>query len=322
MATNDNSFTQVRHITITEAHHGQRLDNFLASLDQQIPKSRLYKAIRKGEVRVNKGRKKQTYRLAIGDSVRIPPLHHHRSSQPITTVAPTIAKTIQNNILLEDEDLLILNKPPGLAVHAGSNIKQGIIEALKIIRAELPFIELVHRLDRATSGCLLLAKNRTALLALQQQMQQHTVDKRYLTLLKGQLPKTVKADFPLKKNVQSSGERLVTVDPNGKTALTAFQCRHNFPVAQLSEVTLFTGRTHQIRVHAAHLGHPIAGDKKYGDRDFNHAMKDIGLQRLFLHAWQFTFQHPTTQQPIQIVAPLPDTLQQFLTRLDPHYAPI
>ncbi|MCL4166925.1 UNVERIFIED_CONTAM: hypothetical protein GTU68_055251, partial [Idotea baltica] len=244
MTSNDKRTQSVQFIEITDANVGQRLDNFLLSLEKSVPKSRIYRALRKGEVRVNKGRKKQTYKLQLGDSVRIPPLHVTEKTI-VNTVSDHLRKLLDASILLEDDDLLIMNKPSGIAVHAGSGIEQGIIEALRVTRAELPFLELVHRLDRDTSGCLLLAKNRLALLNLQQQMISHDIDKRYLTLLKaswGQTEKRVIA--PLQKNTVSSGERMVRVDDEGKYAESLFIPLQTFTDAQLTEVVLYTGRTH------------------------------------------------------------------------------
>ena len=315
MASHDKKFNSVHFIEITAAQAGQRIDNFLLTLQKGIPKSRIYRAIRKGEVRVNKGRIKQIYRLQAGDSVRIPPLHTSEKTT-ITTVSDHLRKQLTDCVLLEDDDLLVLNKPSGLAVHAGSNIQQGIIEALRIIRIELPYLELVHRLDRDTSGCLLLAKNRDALLNLQQQMLAHELDKRYLTLLKGNWGQQERmVEQPLRKNTVSSGERMVRVDPEGKYAKTLFIPIESFSQAQLTEVVLFTGRTHQIRVHAAHMEHPLAGDDKYGQRKFNKEMKKFGLKRLFLHAWKLGIRHPSTGQDLLLEAPLPENLNKVVTRL-------
>ncbi len=305
----------VQFIEITDSNAGQRLDNFLLSLEKGVPKSRIYRALRKGEVRVNKGRKKQTYKLQLGDTVRIPPLRVTEKTIS-NTVSDFLRQQLTESILHEDDDLLILNKPSVIAVHAGSGIDQGIIEALRIIRAELPFLELVHRLDRDTSGCLLLAKSRTSLLHLQQQMVEHDINKRYLTLLKdswGQEEKTVIA--PLLKNTVSAGERMVQVNDEGKYAETLFIPLQQFPSAQLTEVVLFTGRTHQIRVHAKHIGHPLAGDDKYGQRAFNKQMKKAGLKRLFLHAWKLGITHPNTNEALQIEAPIPMPLQTFICNM-------
>jgi len=306
----------VQFIEITDSNAGQRLDNFLLSLEKGVPKSRIYRALRKGEVRVNKGRKKQTYKLQLGDTVRIPPLRVTEKTIS-STVSDFLRQQLTESILHEDDDLLILNKPSGLAVHAGSGIDQGIIEALRIIRAELPFLELVHRLDRDTSGCLLLAKSRAALLHLQQQMVEHDINKRYLTLLKdswGKEEKTVIA--PLLKNTVSAGERMVQVNDEGKYAETLFIPLQQFPDAQLTEVVLFTGRTHQIRVHAKHIGYPLAGDDKYGQRAFNKQMKKAGLKRLFLHAWKLGITHPATNETLQIEAPIPLQLQTFINKMN------
>ena len=315
MSSSTQKTHSVQFIEITDSNAGQRLDNFLLSLEKGVPKSRIYRALRKGEVRVNKGRKKQTYKLQLGDTVRIPPLRVTEKTIS-NTVSDFLRQQLTESILHEDDDLLILNKPSGLAVHAGSGIDQGIIEALRIIRAELPFLELVHRLDRDTSGCLLLAKSRTALLHLQQQMVEHDINKRYLTLLKdswGQEEKTVIA--PLLKNTVSAGERMVQVNDEGKYAETLFIPLQQFPSAQLTEVVLFTGRTHQIRVHAKHIGHPLAGDDKYGQRAFNKQMKKAGLKRLFLHAWKLGITHPNTNEALQIEAPIPMPLQTFICNM-------
>ena len=305
----------VQFIDISAAQAGQRIDNFLLTLEKGVPKSRIYRAIRKGEVRVNKGRIKQTYKIQAGDSIRVPPLHVSEDTTP-TTVSEFLRRQLTENILLEDEDLLVLNKPCGLAVHAGSNIQQGVIEALRVIRTDLPFLELVHRLDRDTSGCLLLAKNRDALLNLQQQMINHDLNKRYLTLLKGSWGTDERLiEQPLLKNTVSSGERMVRVDPEGKYAKTVFIPVESFKQAQLTEVVLYTGRTHQIRVHAHFMETPMAGDDKYGQRNFNKDMKKFGLKRMFLHAWKLGITHPTTNEAIMLEAPLPEQLENVLSKL-------
>ena len=315
MSSSTQKTHSVQFIEITNSNAGQRLDNFLLSLEKGVPKSRIYRALRKGEVRVNKGRKKQTYKLQLGDTVRIPPLHVTEKTIS-NTVSDFLRQQLTESILHEDDDLLILNKPSGLAVHAGSGIDQGIIEALRIIRSELPFLELVHRLDRDTSGCLLLAKSRAALLNLQQQMIEHDINKRYLTLLRGNWGNDQKKVIaPLLKNTVSAGERMVQVNDDGKYAETLFIPLQQFPDAQLTEVVLFTGRTHQIRVHAKHIGHPLAGDDKYGQRAFNKQMKKAGLKRLFLHAWKLGITHPNTNEALQIEAPIPMPLQTFISKM-------
>jgi 23S rRNA pseudouridine955/2504/2580 synthase len=305
----------VQFIDITKAQAGQRIDNFLLTLEKGVPKSRIYRAIRTGEVRVNKGRIKQTYKLQDGDQLRVPPLRV-AENQAQTFVPEQVKAQLEQAILFEDDDLLVLNKPAGLAVHAGSNITQGVIEALRIIRDDLAFLELVHRLDRETSGCLLLAKNRDTLLNLQSQMINHDLNKRYLTIVKGTICSEERyIEQPLLKNTISSGERMVKVDAEGKHAKTLFIPVEDFNQAQLVEVVLFTGRTHQIRVHSAYTGHPLAGDEKYGHKQFNKDMKKLGLKRMFLHAWKLGITHPASGESLVLEAPLPDSLQTVIETL-------
>lgn len=315
MAAHKPQSQKVQFIEISAHQAGQRIDNFLLSLEKGVPKSRIYRALRKGEVRVNKGRIKQTYKLQSGDVVRVPPLRVAERTTP-TQISESLKQQLLQDIIFEDDSMLVLNKPAGLAVHAGSQIQVGVIEALRIIKAELPFLELVHRLDRDTSGCLLLAKSRDSLLNLQQQMLSDNIDKRYLTLLKGVMSETEQlVEQPLQKNTVSSGERMVKVDPAGKKAKTLFLQRQALNLAQLTEVKLYTGRTHQIRVHAAWSGHPVAGDEKYGDREFNKKMKAFGLKRLFLHAWRLGINHPLSGEPMQLEAPLPENLENVIKQL-------
>lgn len=305
----------VQIITIGAEQAGQRIDNFLITLEKGVPKSRIYRAVRKGEVRVNKGRIKQTYKLQAGDEVRVPPL---RISEKIDTVhvSDSLAQILRQQIIYEDDYLLALNKPEGLAVHAGSKIQTGVIEALKKLRPEAAFLELVHRLDRDTSGCLLIAKRRDALLHLQNQMRGSDIDKRYLTLTCGRWPQNdTIVDKPLQKNTVIGGENMVIVDPAGKLAKTQFLVKQTFRHGQLMEVKLFTGRTHQIRVHAASTGHPVAGDNKYGHRAFNKQLKQAGLVRMFLHAWQLNIAHPKNERRLQLEAPLPADLEVFIKKL-------
>ena len=315
MASNDKKSFSVQFVDITAAQAGQRIDNFLLTLEKGVPKSRIYRAIRKGEVRVNKGRIKQTYKIQAGDSIRIPPLHTSEKSK-INTVSDRFRQQINECVILEDDALLVINKPSGVAVHAGSNIEQGLIEALRIIRADLPYLELVHRLDRDTSGCLLIAKSREALLNVQLQMKNHEIDKRYLTLLKGSWGSEERLiEQPLMKNSVSSGERMVIIDPEGKYSKTVFKPLESFSQAQLTEVILYTGRTHQIRVHSLFMAHPVAGDDKYGQRNFNRDMKKMGLKRMFLHAWKLVITHPITNQRINLKAPLPTQLENVVNKL-------
>lgn len=316
MAAHKPQSQKVQFIEISASQAGQRIDNFLLTLEKGVPKSRIYRAIRKGEVRVNKGRIKQTYKIEAGDVIRVPPLQVSGKTAP-TEINESLQQQLLASIIFEDDAMLVLNKPSGLAVHAGTQIQVGVIEAFRLIKPELEFIELVHRLDRDTSGCLLIAKSRESLLNLQQQMLSDKIDKRYLTLLKGEMNSDeVYIEQPLQKNTVSSGERMVKVDPEGKTAKTLFIKRQGYGIAQLSEVKLFTGRTHQIRVHSAWSGHPVAGDDKYGDREFNKQMKTFGLKRLFLHAWRLGIHHPITQEPLLLEAPLPEKLQQVIKQLE------
>ncbi len=315
MAAHKPQSQKVQFLEINANQAGQRIDNFLLSLEKGVPKSRIYRALRKGEVRVNKGRIKQTYKLQSGDIVRVPPLRVTEKSTP-ETISDSLRTALLSSILFEDDSMLVINKPSGLAVHAGSQIQLGLIEALRVIKPEQTFLELVHRLDRDTSGCLMIAKSRDCLLNLQQQMQSDSIDKRYLTLLKGKLHEREQlVEQPLQKNTLSSGERMVAVDPAGKKAKTLFLQQQAMPQAQLTEVKLFTGRTHQIRVHAAWLGHPVAGDDKYGDREFNKTLKLYGLKRLFLHAWRLGIKHPLSGEPLQLQAPLPDNLKIVIENL-------
>ena len=316
MAAHKPQSQKVQFIEISASQAGQRIDNFLLTLEKGVPKSRIYRAIRKGEVRVNKGRIKQTYKIEAGDVIRVPPLQVSEKTAP-TEINESLQQQLLASIIFEDDAMLVLNKPSGLAVHAGTQIQIGVIEAFRLIKPELEFIELVHRLDRDTSGCLLIAKSRDSLLNLQQQMLSDQIDKRYLTLLKNEMNSDeVYIEQPLQKNTVSSGERMVKVDPEGKSAKTLFIKRHGYGIAQLSEVKLFTGRTHQIRVHSAWSGHPVAGDDKYGDREFNKQMKTFGLKRLFLHAWRLGIRHPITQEPLSLEAPLPEKLQQVIKQLE------
>lgn len=303
-------------ITISAGEAGQRIDNFLITLEKGVPKSRIYRAIRKGEVRVNKGRIKQTYRLQAEDVVRVPPLRVSESQAP-THISDSLTEVLESHILFEDDYLLALNKPAGLAVHAGTQIQMGVIEALRLLRPEQSFLELVHRLDRDTSGCLLLAKSRNALLNIQQQLLNDEIDKHYLTLTRGRWPKpTNLVNLALQKNTLAGGERMVVVDATGKHAKTQFNVKQTLPFCQLIDVKLFTGRTHQIRVHAAASGHPVAGDAKYGDRALNKQLKPFGLNRMFLHAWRLHLHHPATAEPLELVAPLPTILDKVIQKLD------
>ncbi len=302
----------VRLVEIHEDHHGQRIDNFLTAQLKGVPKSHIYRILRKGEVRVNKKRIKPTYRLQSGDQVRIPPLRTAEASAPpkLHTVS-----WLEQTILYEDELLLVLNKPSGIAVHGGSGIHYGVIEALRALRDEATRYELVHRLDRDTSGLLLVAKRRSALRLLQESMRERRMEKHYLALLQGRMRKSRTVLAPLKRQVLRSGERMVRVDPEGKEAESHFRPQLACSSATLAEVEIVTGRTHQIRVHGSHIGHPLAGDERYGERTFNQQMRQRGLNRLFLHAHRLAFPHPRDETTMRLEAPLPDELSRLLEQL-------
>ena len=315
--TFESSNPQVQWLEIGEANYEQRLDNFLISYLKGVPKTRIYRMVRKGEVRVNKGRVDVSYKLAMGDIVRIPPVRVAEKNDDII-VQPTLKYSLENHILFEDEGFIVLNKPCGFAVHGGSGINSGVIEALRQIRPQQKFLELVHRLDKETSGCLLIAKKRSVLKLLHEMFRGDGMQKTYLALLAGQFKRKKQVvDVPLLKNVAQGGERMVTVSQAGKPAETLFTRLKAFQEATLVHAAPKTGRTHQIRVHATWLGHPIVGDDRYGKDEVNKAFKKRGYRRLFLHAEQLQFVHPVTGKPLHFVAPLPDDLQELLDNEKP-----
>lgn len=300
-----------RFITVDDFSVGQRLDNYLIKQLKGVPKSRIYRIIRKGEVRVNKGRKKADYKLNSEDVIRIPPIR--TSSVKDIRPSESLIELLHSSILYEDKGLLVLNKSHGMAVHGGSGVSIGIIEALKSQYKEP--IELVHRLDRATSGCLILAKKRSVLKSLHEQLVNHELEKRYTALVKdtwGKKKHTV--DAPIYQN-----SRYSVIDSKGKESLSHFHPIKNFQLgdysASLVDVLIETGRTHQIRVHAQYAKHPVAQDNKYGDNHFDQFMKKKGLNRLFLHAKTITFTNPMTKEIQKVTAPLPDDLEEFLNKL-------
>lgn len=307
--------TQVRLIEVDPEYAGQRIDNFLLTLLKGAPRSLIYRIVRKGEVRVNKGRIKPEYRLQAGDVVRVPPVKLPEP-QELRQPGRTVLQTVEQNILYEDDRLLVLNKPSGLAVHGGSGIDYGAIEALRMLRPKAKRLELVHRLDRDTSGCLVVTKRGSSLRSLHEQFRDNRVQKIYLALVKGRWQGGKRAiDAPLKKNIRQSGERMVRVDPEGKTSISIFTPLAVSDEASLLQVELKTGRTHQIRVHALHVGHPLAGDEKYGDEAFNRQMRAKGLKRLFLHAQRLCFEFPPEGKRGCITAPLDEELRNVLTNL-------
>jgi|TARA_B000000475_G_scaffold33354_1_gene25147 23S rRNA pseudouridine955/2504/2580 synthase len=300
-----------RFVTVDDFSVGQRLDNYLIKLLKGVPKSRIYRIIRKGEVRVNKGRKKADYKLKAEDLIRIPPIR--TSTEKEIKPSQSLLKLLENAVLYEDKGMLIINKIHGMSVHGGSGISVGIIEALKSQYKEP--IELVHRLDRATSGCLILAKKRSVLKSLHSQLVNHQLEKRYTALVKDTWSKKKHTiDAPIYQN-----SRYSVIDSKGKDSLSHFHPIKNFELgdfnASLVEVSIETGRTHQIRVHAKFAGHPVAQDDKYGDGDFDQFMKKKGLNRLFLHAKTLTFTNPLTNEIQKVNAPLPDDLETFLKKL-------
>lgn len=308
------SVPQVARVTAGTDDAGRRLDNFLLGYLKGIPRTHVYRLIRSGEVRVNSGRTRASYRLAAGDVIRVPPV---RRPDAVNAPPPGRVRTdwIEALVLHEDPDLLVLNKPSGLAVHGGSGISLGAIELLRVARGPRCTLELAHRLDRDTSGCLLVAKRGPALRDLHAQFRGGSVDKRYLALLIGRWPGRARTvDAPLTTDERRGGERHVRVDASGKPATTHFVPLERFDGAVLSEVHLGTGRTHQIRVHAASIGHPVAGDARYGGND-DPIVARLGLTRLFLHAHSLGFNRPGTDEPICVEAPLGDDLRAPLERL-------
>ena len=308
----------VNWLAVGEDGQGQRVDNYLVRILKGVPKSHVYRILRSGEVRVNRRRVAPDTRLNVGDQLRIPPIRasspaHRSASEPHAPVAVP-------PILFEDDALIALDKPAGLAVHGGSGIAFGVIERLRRARPEAPFLELVHRLDRNTSGVLLIAKRRPALVGLHSQLRDGAIDKRYFVLVRGKWRDELRAvELALTTYVTSEGERRVRVDSGGRRARTVFRRLDVWPSAvppvSLLDAELDTGRTHQIRIHLTHLGFPLAGDDKYGDFAWNKELARQGLKRMFLHAHRIAFAHPVTSAEVVIEAPLPADLSAFIARL-------
>ncbi len=309
---------EVKFITVDADDAGQRLDNFLMRHLKGVPKTHVYRIIRSGEVRVNKGRAAADTRINGGDVVRLPPTRiSERAAEKADAMAAPNAPAREFPILLEDEHLLAIDKPAGVAVHGGSGVSFGVIEQLRMARPQAHFLELVHRLDRETSGILLLAKKRSALKHLQDQFRERETGKTYLALVLGRWPANKKVlDKPLHKYLLPNGERRVKVvakdDPDGMRSLSLVKIAQHFDGFTLLEVTIKTGRTHQIRVHLASEGFCIAGDDKYGDFETNKALQKQGLKRMFLHAWRLQLSHPASGESVVLHAALPDELQRFL----------
>ncbi|WP_061018505.1 23S rRNA pseudouridine(955/2504/2580) synthase RluC [Vibrio splendidus] len=306
--------TQVQFVDIDEDMAGQRIDNFLRNQLKNIPKSMIYRIVRKGEVRVNKKRIKAEYKLKAGDLVRIPPVTiEEKTEENVPSTKLNKVSELEQCIIYEDDHMLILNKPSGTAVHGGSGLKFGAIEALRALRPDARFLELVHRIDRDTSGILLVAKKRSALRHLQAQFREKTVQKYYFALVMGEWKNSCKVvNAPLLKNEVNS---IVRVNPNGKASETRFKVLEKFQEATLVQASPITGRTHQIRVHAQYTGHPIAWDDRYGDRRFDAYTGKVGLDRLFLHAANIKFTHPGSEEKMDISAPMEARLEKALTGL-------
>ncbi|HVY22380.1 MAG TPA: RluA family pseudouridine synthase [Steroidobacteraceae bacterium] len=307
----------VRYVEASEGDAGQRLDNFLLRVFKAVPKSHVYRVLRKGEVRVNGKRAKPETRLVLGDRVRIPPIRidaEPSQGKP----SGSLQSFISAAIIHEDRDLLIINKPSGVAVHGGSGLAFGVIEALRAARPELTELELVHRLDRDTSGVLVLAKRRAALREMHAALREREMTKRYLALVCGKWTLGKKTlELPLLTNQKQGGERMVRVHPEGQSAHSVFMPKQHFgKLATLMDIEIGTGRTHQIRVHAAYAGHPVAGDEKYGDKQCNDSLRPFGLKRMFLHAQSLQFVKPGTTETFTITAPLSDELQEVLNKLE------
>jgi 23S rRNA pseudouridine955/2504/2580 synthase len=301
--------SSVQHLVISADEAGQRIDNFLILRLKGVPRSRIYRILRKGEVRINKKRVSAFYRLAAGDDLRLPPLFLAEKAKEVPPSKDTTAR-LAERILYEDENLLIINKPSGMSVHAGSTVRVGVIEAMRHLYPKLPQLELAHRLDSETSGCLILAKKKRILREVHTLLREGKITKIYWALTKGTWKQSeLRVDLPLHKDYRDGGKHVVEVHQDGKSALTVFKPIQAFKSATLMSVRLFTGRTHQIRVHAKHQNHPIAGDDRYGDAEFNKLVRRSGLKRMFLHARAIDFILPSSGQRITVEAPLDQELE-------------
>ncbi|MGB8339601.1 MAG: RluA family pseudouridine synthase [Burkholderiales bacterium] len=314
----------VQWLEVDELGEAQRIDNYLLKILKGVPKSHIYRILRSGEVRVNSGRVDATYRLELGDKLRIPPIRVAGPAQKPTTQLPAGKARLMEREIYQDDVLIVIDKPAGMAVHGGSGVSLGVIEQMRLELPQQKFLELAHRLDRETSGVLLLAKKRAALVALHELMRPDSesgsnatrMNKRYLVLVAGEWKNKVQhVKLALQKDVTEDGERRVHVEEGGMAAHTIFRLKQRYGNFTLLEAELKTGRTHQIRVHLAHLGFPIAGDDKYGDFDLNRQLMRQGLKRMFLHAWQVTLPHPLTGETLNLEAPLPTELEKFLKKI-------
>lgn len=312
--TSQQSYSKVRYLQVDEQHSGQRIDNYLRVQLKGLPKTAIYKLLRKGQVRVNKRRIKAEYRLQNGDEVRIPPIRDPKEQDKVQ-VPKGLVQELDNWILYEDEYLMAINKPAGLAVHKGSNVNFGLIDVLRQARPNAPFLELVHRLDRETSGCLLIAKTRDALLELHNLIRDHQLQKRYLALVANNWRGGGRQIETSLQNDKQAVQRKIRVEEDGRLAISYFKPLKRYESATLMEIEIKTGRTHQIRVQAAHLEHPILGDRKYGNHALNREWKKKGLKRMFLHANELSFQLPVSGRKYDLKAPLDEGLSTLLEGL-------
>ncbi len=311
------AYTKVRRVTVTDEHSGRRVDNFLLWLLGDIPRSRVYRMLRSGEVRIDGGRVRQDHRLLSGEVLRIPPVQHTPAAPP-ALISERLRSWLDGAVLYEDSAMLVVNKPAGIAVHSGSGVKYGVIEILRALRPAASYLELVHRLDRSSSGCLMVAKSPIRLRELHTMLRENRIEKRYLALSAGRWTGgSRRVETALRRYGQRSGERVVRVSADGKPAETLVTPCEHFGAATLVEAQLLTGRTHQIRVHLSHLGHPVAGDEKYGDRNFNRRMRVYGLNQgqMFLHARSLRIDNGEGGSTLTVEAPLPTVLEAVLRQL-------
>ena len=308
---------RVGYLIATSGDSGQRIDNFLMRVLKDVPRSLVYRIVRTGEVRINGGRVKPDQKLVEGDRIRVPPVVM-KPREATEAPSKSLREFVKSAVIYEDRELFVINKPAGVAVHGGSGLSHGVIEALRAAYPDLKELELVHRLDRDTSGCLLVAKRRAALRDMHRTLREREMEKHYLALVVGKWPfgkKTI--DLPLKTNLKQGGERIVRVHAEGQEAVSTFEpVKHFAKLATLLDVRIGTGRTHQIRVHGAHAGYPIAGDDKYGDRERDAELKPFGLKRMFLHAHSLAFQRAGSAETFTVTAPLPEELQAVLDSLE------
>lgn len=316
MSQSSNTRPAARHVQIGEDQAGQRIDNFLLTHLKGVPKSHVYRILRTGQVRINGGRAGANRKLATGDIIRVPPVRMTGAEETPSTCPEPLRRRLEASILFEDSELLVLDKPSGIAVHGGSGLAFGVIEGLRLLHGSSKFLELVHRLDRDTSGCLVIAKKRSALRRLHEQFRENQVQKTYVALLSGQWNESERTiDVPLEKNVLQSGERLVKASSGGKPAVTHFRREAELGRWTLVRARPETGRTHQIRVHAKSMGYPIAGDERYCPAEDLLEARAMGLRRLFLHAEQLVILHPADGRRLVLDAPVGEELLQVVDRL-------